>query len=236
VRREGPAVQLTPPQALAPVDLRVPGDISSAAFWIAAAVAHPDADVLLTGVGVNPTRTGILDALRSMGASIELLEERSVGEEPVADICVRSSDLHGVEVGGETALRMMDEFPAFAVAAACARGTTVVRDARELRVKESDRIATLCAQLRALGVAIEERPDGFTIQGGNTIRGARVSGSGDHRMTMALAVAGLLADGETTVQDGDAVGVSYPAFWRDLQDLADPRMGSLNTKETAHDH
>jgi 3-phosphoshikimate 1-carboxyvinyltransferase len=235
VRREGPGVRLTPPDALAPVDLRVPGDISSAAFWIAAGVTHPNAELLLTNVGINPTRTGLLDALRSMGASIDILEERVVGEEPVADLCVRSSELHGVEVGGETALRMMDEFPALALAAARARGTTIVRDAAELRVKESDRIAALCMQLRALGVAIEERPDGFVIEGGKTLRGAPVTGAGDHRMTMTLAVAGLLAEGETTVQDGDAVGVSYPAFWRDLESIADPMTGS-HPKETAHGH
>jgi 3-phosphoshikimate 1-carboxyvinyltransferase len=226
IRREGPAVQLTPPDSLAPLDLRVPGDISSAAFWIAAAAAHPDAEVHLTNVGINPTRTGLLDALRKMGASIDVLEERHVGEEPVADLVVRSSQLHGVEVNGETALRMMDEFPAFGVAAARAHGSTVVRDAEELRVKESDRIAALCAQLRALGAVIEERPDGFVIEGDGALRGAAVTGSGDHRMTMALAVAGLLAEGETVVEDGNAVGVSYPAFWHDLASIADPGKGS----------
>ncbi len=236
VRREGPAVQLEPPDTLAPIDLRVPGDISSAAFWIAAAVAHPDAELLLTNVGINPTRTGLLDALNSMGANIDIREERMAGEEPVADLCVRSSELHGVDIGGETALRMMDEFPAFGLAAARARGQTTVRDAEELRVKESDRIAALCTQLRALGVEIEERPDGFVVEGGKTLRGARVTDSGDHRMTMTLAVAGLLAEGQTTVQDGDAVGVSYPAFWRDLESIAGPRTGSRTPKETAHGH
>jgi len=236
VRREGPGVRLAPPTALSPVDLRVPGDISSAAFWIVAAAAHPDADLLLTGVGVNPTRTGLIDALRSMGATIDILEERTVGEEPVADLRVRSARLEGTEVGGDMFPRLLDEVPVLALAGAMANGQTIMRDAGELRDKESDRIATLCAQLRALGVDIEERPDGFVVEGGKTMRGARVSGSGDHRMTMALAVAGLLAEGETTVQDGDAVGVSYPAFWSDLQEVADPSTGSPAPKETVNGH
>jgi 3-phosphoshikimate 1-carboxyvinyltransferase len=236
VRREGPGVRLAPPATLSPIDLRVPADISSAAFWIVAAAAHPDADLLLTGVGINPTRTGLIDALRSMGARIEVLEERAVGEEPVADLRVRSSELRGVEVGGDLVLRMIDELPAFAVAACAAPGRTVVRDAQELRVKESDRIATLCVQLKRLGAAIEERPDGFAIEGGRALRGERISGGGDHRMAMALAVAGLLAEGETVIQDGDAVGVSYPAFWRDLQQIGDPRTGSRMRKEAGYGH
>jgi len=226
VRREGPAISVQPVDALSPIDINVPGDVSSAAFWLVAAAAHPDADLLLVGVGINPTRTGMIDALRKMGANIDVLEERSVGEEPVADLRVRSAGLTGVEVGDELVLRMMDELPVFAIAACAAQGRTVVRDAEELRVKESDRIATLVPQLRALGVEIEERPDGFVIEGGKSMHGASVTGSGDHRMTMALAVAGLLADGETRVQDGNAVGVSYPAFWRDLEEIADPRTGS----------
>jgi 3-phosphoshikimate 1-carboxyvinyltransferase len=170
-------------------------------------------------VGVNPTRTGLLDVLSMMGAALDVGEQRIVGEEPVADIVIRSSRLEGLEVGGEMIPRLIDEAPALAVAAAFAQGRTVVRDAAELRVKESDRIATLTAQLQRLGVAIEERPDGFVIEGGEALRGARVNGAGDHRLTMALAVAGLLADGETTVEDGEAVAVSYPGFWRDLRQV-----------------
>jgi 3-phosphoshikimate 1-carboxyvinyltransferase len=151
-----------------------------------------------------------------MGATVDLAEERMVGEEPVADITVRSSLLRGVEVGGELTLRMIDELPALAVAAAFAEGRTVVRDAEELRVKESDRIASLVRELRRLGVTIDERPDGFVIEGGHALRGAGVSGGGDHRLSMALAVAGLLADGETVVEDAEAVAVSYPGFWGDL--------------------
>jgi 3-phosphoshikimate 1-carboxyvinyltransferase len=219
LRREGPGVRLEPPSSLSALDLEVPGDIGAAAFWIVAAAAHPDAELVLPGVGINPTRTGLLDALSAMGASIDLGEERMVGEEPVADICVRSSRLEGVEVSGALVPRMIDELPALAVAAAFAAGRTVVRDAAELRVKESDRIAAVTGQLRRLGAAIEERPDGFIIEGGRGLRGARVSGAGDHRLAMALAVAGLLADGETTVEDGEAVAISYPGFWRDLEQL-----------------
>jgi 3-phosphoshikimate 1-carboxyvinyltransferase len=226
VRREGPAVSVHGIERLSPIDIDVPGDFSSAAFWMVAAAAHPDADVVLTGVGVNQTRTGLLDVLREMGAEVDVLDERSIGEEPVADLRVRSAPLRGIEVAGETAVRMMDELPVFAVAAAAARGPTVVRDAEELRVKESDRIAAIATQMRALGVEIEERPDGFVIEGGKAMRGTPVEAGGDHRMAMALAVAGLLADGATTIKDGDAVDISYPAFWHDLQKIVDPGTGS----------
>jgi 3-phosphoshikimate 1-carboxyvinyltransferase len=220
LRREGPGVRLEPPSSLSPVELEVPGDLSAAAFWLVAAAVHPEAELVLPKVGVNPTRTGLLDVLSMMGATLDVGEQRMVGEEPVADITVRSSRLRGVEVGGELIPRLIDEVPALAVAAAFAEGRTVVRDAAELRVKESDRIAALTRQLRRLGVTIEERPDGFVIEGGRGLRGARVSGAGDHRLTMALAVAGLLAEDETTVEDGEAVTVSYPGFWEDLQQMS----------------
>lgn len=221
VRREGPAIVLKPPASLAPLDLAVPGDWSAAAFWLVAASCHPDAELTLPGVGVNPTRTGLLDALRMMGANLDIGEERVVGEEPVADITVRSARLTGIEAGGALALRMMDELPALAVAAACAEGRTVVRDASELRVKETDRIAALVCELGKLGVAIEERPDGFVIEGGGGLRGARVSGGGDHRLAMALAVAGLLAEGETAVAESASVGVSYPRFWNEVERVSE---------------
>ncbi len=224
LRREGPVIRLTPPADLSPVDVEVPGDLSAAAFWLVAAAAHPDAEIVLPKVGVNPTRSGMLDILSMMGATVELTEERMVGGEPVADLTVRSSRLRGVDVDGELTARSMDELPALAVAAAFAEGRTTVRDAEELRVKESDRIAALTGELRKLGVAIEERPDGFTIEGtagGNVLQGASVNGGGDHRLAMALAVAGLLADGETVVEDAEAVAVSYPGFWEDLAQAGD---------------
>jgi 3-phosphoshikimate 1-carboxyvinyltransferase len=219
LRRDGSEVRLEPPQSLSAVDTEVPGDVSAAAFWLVAAAVHPEAEIHLPAVGLNPTRTGLLDVLSMMGADLDVGEQRIVGEEPVADIVISSSRLDGVEVGGELIPRLIDEAPALAVAAAFARGRTVVRDAAELRVKESDRISTLTAQLRRLGAAIDERPDGFVIEGGRGLCGARVSGGGDHRLTMALAVAGLLAEGETTVEDEEAVAVSYPGFWRDHQQI-----------------
>ncbi len=220
LEREGPGIKLQPPDQLASLDLEIPGDISTAAFWLVAAAAHPDAEIDLPKVGVNPTRTGLLDILSEMGAQIDIGEERMVGGEPVADIHIKSSQLRGVEVGGELVLRAMDEMPALAVAAAFAEGRTVVRDAEELRVKESDRIAALVSQLNKLGVEIQEQADGFIIEGGQALRGASVTGDGDHRLTMSLAVAGLLADGETEIEDEHSVTISYPGFWEELGKLA----------------
>lgn len=220
LRQEGPAVRLAPPsQPLEPLNLRVPGDLSAAAFWIVAAALHPDAQVSLPGVGLNPTRTGLIEVLRRMGADIEVGEERIVGGEPVADITVRSSSLTGTVVEGDLLPRLIDEVPVLALAAALARGPTVIRDAAELRVKESDRLATVAAELRRLGARLEERPDGLVIEGGARLRGAAVDSHGDHRLAMALAVAGLLAEGETVVAGSEAAAVSYPGFWRDLEAL-----------------
>ncbi|MEX2159609.1 MAG: 3-phosphoshikimate 1-carboxyvinyltransferase [Dehalococcoidia bacterium] len=219
IQREGPAVRIVAPAALAALDLDVPADLSSAAFWLVAAAVHPDAEVTLPGVGVNPTRSGILEVLSMMGADIEVGETRLAGEEPVADITVRSSRLQRVELAGDLMPRVMDELPVIAVAAAFAEGVTTVRDASELRVKEMDRIAVLVRELGELGAAIEERPDGFVVRGGSGLSGHPVSGSGDHRLTMALAIAGLVADGETVVEDAESVAVSYPEFWRDLEAL-----------------
>lgn len=214
---DGPSVILTPPDGdLIAVDVRVPGDISTAAAWIVAATVHPDAELVLHGVGVNETRSGIIDILRAMGADIELTEERTVGGEPVADLVVRSAALHGIEVAGDLIPRAIDELPLVALAGALATGETVIRDAEELRVKESDRVATTGAVLRAFGVDLEERPDGLRVSGGATIRGASVDSALDHRVAMLGAVAGLLADGDTTVTGADAVAVSYPTFWSDL--------------------
>jgi 3-phosphoshikimate 1-carboxyvinyltransferase len=201
---------------LTPLSLRVPGDISAAAFWMVAAAAHPDAELRLTGVGVNPSRSGIIDALRAMGASITVEEERMWGCEPVADVVVHSSRLQGVVIEGPLIPRLIDEVPALAVAACLAEGETVVRDAGELRLKESDRIRTTASELRRLGARIEELPDGMVIHGVGALRGAACGSHGDHRLAMTLAVAGLLAAGEATVHGAEAVAVSYPGFWGDL--------------------
>jgi 3-phosphoshikimate 1-carboxyvinyltransferase len=221
IGREGPAVRIEPGGPLQALSMRVPNDLSAAAFWMVAAAIHPDAEVRLTGVGVNPTRTGIIDALQRMGADLSLEEQRVVGGEPVADIVVRSSQLHGATVEGEMTLRLIDEAPVLAVAAAFARGTSVIRDARDLRVKESDRIATTASQLRALGAAVTAHDDGMTIDGSASLHGGDVESFGDHRLAMALAIAGLAGAGEVRLHGAEAVAVSYPGFWSDLASLAE---------------
>ena len=210
------------PASLRAVDIAVPGDISSAAFWIVAGLCHPDSRVLVRGVGLNPSRTGILDALAAMGAgdSLQLLDERSEGGEPVADVLVTPGQLSGTEIGGDMIPRILDEVPILAVAACHASGETVIRDAAELRVKESDRIATTVSELSRLGADIEARDDGMIIRGTGRLTGASCLSHGDHRLAMAMAVCGLLADGETEVQGAADASVSYPTFWDDLDSLA----------------
>jgi 3-phosphoshikimate 1-carboxyvinyltransferase len=233
IRVAGLDVTLLPPETLRPLDMCVPGDFSSAAFPLAAAALLPGSELTIEGVGVNPTRTGLLDVLQAMGAPVVLEHRREQGGEPVADLVVHSAgQSRGVErphgagrlcaarVGGDQVVRMIDEFPILAVAATQARGQTVVRDAAELRVKETDRIATVVAELNKLGAAIEARPDGFVVSGPAPLRGAVVDSHGDHRLAMALAVAGLLAEGETVVQNADCIADSFPGFARILQELA----------------
>jgi 3-phosphoshikimate 1-carboxyvinyltransferase len=190
----------------------VPGDFSSAAFLIVAATLAPGSEVIIEGVGVNPGRTGLLDALRDMGAKVTLHNARAVSGEPIADLTVRASELRGVEVSGERVVRAIDELPILAVAATQARGETLVRDAAELRVKETDRIATTVEALRCLGAEIEPRPDGFVVRGPAPLRGAAVHSHGDHRLAMSLTVAGLVAGGETLVQDVACIADSFPGF------------------------
>ena len=214
-------VRLTPQAAeLSPLSLRLPGDISAAAPWLVLAALHPDAQIRIEGVGVNPTRSGVLDALRAMGAEVTLENERACGPEPVADIAVRSSRLRGTVIGGELIPRAIDELPLLALAGCLAEGEMVIRDAEELRAKESDRVRTTAAELRRLGAEVEERPDGLRLQGGQRLRGAVVSSHGDHRLAMMLAVAGALAPGETVIRNAATIAVSYPWFWRDLGVLA----------------
>lgn len=201
---------------LSPLSLRVPGDISSAAPWMVLAACHPDAEITLLGVNTNPTRTGILDILRDMGADVELSEERSSGGEPVADITVRSSRLRSTIVSGPIVPRAIDELPLVALLACFADGETVVRDAAELRVKESDRVEAVVRTLAQLGARVTPRPDGFGIEGPVQLHGGRVDGAGDHRVGMLGAIAGSLATGETRVENA-AVEVSYPQFFEDLR-------------------
>jgi len=196
---------------LTAIDVDVPADFSSAAFFIVAATLVPGSELRLEAVGMNPRRTGLLAALRAMGADIREENRQEQGGEPVADLVVRHAPLRGIEVPVEIVPDMIDEFPILFVAAACARGRTVVRGAAELRVKESDRIATMAAGLRALGIQLEETPDGAVIEGGR-LQGGSVDSHGDHRIAMSFAVAAQLAEGEVRIDDVANVATSFPGF------------------------
>ena len=219
VKEDGLTVSLNP-STLSPVEFHVAGDISAAAFWIVAGLCHPSARIKITGVGMNPTRTGILEALDAMGARVTQKNARLEGGEPVADLLVESADLEATEVGGALIPKMVDEVPVLAVAACFAKGTTVIRDAQELRVKESDRISTTVGELSRLGANIEELPDGMAIHGTGRLRGAECYSHGDHRLAMALGVAGMLSERETVVEEAEAAGISYPQFWEQLEQLS----------------
>jgi 3-phosphoshikimate 1-carboxyvinyltransferase len=210
--RDGTRVAVTGGQRLHGTALSVPGDASSAAFLVVAAVLLPDSEVVIEGVSLNPARTAFLDVLREMGASLEVTE--TVREpEPIGTITARSSSLRGVAIPPSQVPGLIDEIPALAVAGALAAGTFEVHGAGELRVKESDRIATLAEGLWRMGASLEERPDGFTLRGGGRLSGAAVRSHGDHRIAMALAIAGLLAEGETSLEDASCVAVSFPGFF-----------------------
>ncbi len=199
------------PGPLSGREVVVPGDISSAAFLLAAAAALPGSDVTVEDVGLNPTRTGVLDVLQAMGVDMTVEVKAEVAGEPVGRVTVRGGPLRGVRIGGALVPRVIDELPVLCVVATAAAGPTVITDAEELRVKESDRIGALAQGLRALGGLVEERPDGMTITG-HPLRGGQVDAGGDHRVAMAFAVAGLLAQGPVTVEGAEAVAVSFPEF------------------------
>jgi 3-phosphoshikimate 1-carboxyvinyltransferase len=197
---------------LGPLDLTVPGDLSSAAFLMAASAALPGSDVRIEEVGLNPTRTGVLDALRAMGAAMTVEDEAVEGGEPVGTVRVRGGELAGARIGGAMTVRAIDELPILAALATQCGGETMIADAAELRVKEVDRISLLAEELRKLGARIEERPDGMVIDGPARLCGAVVDSHGDHRLGMALAVAGLFADGETVVRGAGCIADSFPGF------------------------
>lgn len=197
----------------------VPGDISSAAFWLVAASIVPDSDLVVENVGVNPTRTGILEALSMMGADIKLENQREVAGEPVADLRVRSSQLQSCTIAGEIIPRLIDEIPILAVAAVFAKGTTVIRDAAELRVKESDRITVMAQQLNQMGAKVKELPDGMEITGGTPLIGTHVDSYTDHRICMSLAIAALNASDITTIYRAEAAAISYPNFTSTLTEI-----------------
>jgi len=208
-----------PDQELTPIDIDVPGDISSAAFLLVAASIVPDSHIIIAGVGVNPTRTGIVEALLQMGANIEYRNERDQSGEPVADIEVTYSELKATNFGGENIVTMIDELPVLAVAASQAHGRTVITDAGELRVKETDRIASTVTELRKMGVNIEATPDGFIVEGRTRLMGGAVESQGDHRLAMATAVAAMAAHGPTSVYGADVTADSFPGFEYTFQAL-----------------
>ncbi|HDQ72406.1 MAG TPA: 3-phosphoshikimate 1-carboxyvinyltransferase [Chloroflexi bacterium] len=209
---DGLDVTLEPPASLAPFDMSVPGDISSAAFPLVAALLIPGSELTVEAVGVNETRTGLLDVLRRMGATVTLANEREQCGEPVADVTVHASELASTEIGGHTVVRMIDEFPILAIAATQARGMTTVCEAAELRVKETDRISAIVAGLQKLGAQIAPLPDGFIVEGPTPLKGGTVDCRGDHRLAMALTVAGLIAEGETVIEHAACIPDSFPGF------------------------
>jgi len=217
----GETIRVVPGAELQMSDVEVPADISAAAYWMIAAALIPGSEITLPGVGLNPRRSGVVDVLNAMGATAEITNRREVSGEPVADVTVRGSQLYGTRIDGDAIVTALDELPTLAVAAAIAEGVTEIHGAAELRVKESDRIATTTEMLRAMGIEVAEWSDGMRIVGGR-LRGATVDSHGDHRLAMSAAVAALASDpesGPTTIRRASAVDISYPSFWRDLDRL-----------------
>lgn len=213
----GNEIRVNPIETLSPMELTVPGDISSAAFFIVGALITKGSELLIKNVGVNPTRTGILTVLRQMGGNIREENKRTVCGEEVADLYVTSSDLHGVSVSGEMIPALIDEIPILAVAAAKAEGTTVVKDAKELRVKETDRIKAICHMLKTAGIPYEEAEDGFSVTGTEHIKGGVFESYGDHRMAMSEQILSLLSEEEFVIKERDCVNISFPDFWELLE-------------------
>jgi 3-phosphoshikimate 1-carboxyvinyltransferase len=221
IEANGKHISIAPlKRQLISLNFRVPGDISSAAHWLVAGAIHPDARIKILRCGVNPTRTGIVDALLNMGAKITLENKGIECNEPVADLYIESSQLRAIEIKGEMVPRLIDEIPILAVAACFAKGTTIIRDAEELRIKESDRIATIVDGLSRFGARIEALSDGMIIHGGNALSGVRVKTHSDHRLAMSFAVAGLAAKGNSIIEKPQVAEISYPDFWRTLEKLA----------------
>ncbi len=219
VRTEGTTATIQPEPELTGQKVNVPGDISSAAYFIAAGCITPDSEILIRNVGTNPTRDGILKVCRLMNADVTLLNENADSGEPTADLLVRTSSLKGCTIEGDLIPTLIDELPILAVMACFAEGTTLIRDAAELKVKESDRIAVMTENLTAMGAHVTATEDGMIIEGGNPLRGAVIDSHLDHRIAMSAAIAALNVDGETRIQGADCVTISYPAFYKDLEKL-----------------
>lgn len=201
-------------------EIDIPGDISSAAFFLVAGLIVPVADLTIRNVGVNPTRTGIIDVLHRMGAKIEIKDEEIISEEPRATMVVRNTKLNGIEIDGSIIPRIIDEIPIIAVAATQAKGKTVIRGAKELRIKESDRIMTITSELKKMGAKITALDDGLIIEGPTKLHRAKLNSFGDHRIAMAMAIAGLIADGETVIEDADCIETSFPGFEKILKKIS----------------
>ncbi len=219
VKREGLKVSVEGGQTLLAQHITVPGDISSAAFFLVAAAIVPGSEVTLQGVGMNPTRSGIIDVLQEMGATMKVTNERLVGGEPIADLTIATSSLKGIEISGDLIPRLIDEIPVIAVLATQAEGKTVIRDAEELKVKETNRIDTVVSELKKLGASIEATDDGMIIEGKTPLNGAIISSYGDHRIGMAMAIAGLIAEGRVDIDRSEAIAVSYPNFFEHIEEL-----------------
>ena len=225
IRSEGCTCTITPPETLHAQHIEVPGDISSAAFFIVAGLITPDSEILIQNVGINPTRAGILNVCKAMGADITLVNEREEGGEPVADLLVRSSELNGTVIEGDIIPTLIDELPVIALMACFAKGETIIRDAHELRVKESDRIEIVSRNLKAMGADVIPTDDGFIVNSTfgkeqiPALHGADIECSLDHRIAMTFSVAGINADGETRILDSDCVDVSYPGFFAEIERL-----------------
>ncbi len=218
IETEGNIITLEPPEDLHAVDISVPGDISSAAFFLAAGAIVPGSELTITNVGINPTRTGVLDVLDKMGAHITKNNIRHSAE-PVCDLTVKHGSLHGVNISGSIIPRLIDELPIIAVLASFAEGETVIADAQELKVKESNRITAMVTELSKAGVRVEETEDGMLIHGGSPVHGARFDTYDDHRIAMSLAILALAADGESTINNPEVVSISYPHFFDTLNEL-----------------
>ncbi|WP_019122438.1 3-phosphoshikimate 1-carboxyvinyltransferase [Brevibacillus massiliensis] len=222
VKTEGTRVSVSGGQTLKGRAITVPGDISSAAFLIAAVMMVPGSSLVIEQVGINPTRTGIIDVVKAMGGRIEIVGERVLNEEPVADLHVYHSQLSGTVIEGDLIPRLIDEIPVIAVMATQASGQTIIRDAAELKVKETDRIATVVSQLTKFGAKVTPTEDGMVIEGNTKLTGAAIDSMGDHRIGMAMAIAGLAAEGETTVANAEAINVSFPGFAELLASISKP--------------
>lgn len=219
VHTEGTTACIAPASELYGREITVPGDISSAAFFLAAGILVPNSEILIRNVGVNPTRDGILKVCQSMGAKLSLLNESSESGEATADILVKSGSLHGTEIGGAIIPTLIDELPIIAAMACLAEGETVIKDAAELKVKESNRIQVMVQNLSAMGADVTETEDGMIIRGGRPLHGALIDSKLDHRIAMTFAVLGLCADGETEITGAECVNISYPDFYNDLERL-----------------